>query len=77
MHNNHAHRGQQLKYIADIAAAAAAEQHNSRRMNIAVAPARRQNSGRSSSTITSCTPEAAPGTTVEAGEPCGARDGNA
>ena len=44
---------------------------------IAAAAEQRQNSGRSSRSITLCTREAAPGTSVEEAEPGGARGGKA
>ena len=75
MHNNHAQGGQQQKHIADISAA---EQHNISSTHIAAAPEQqRKSSGRSSSSLTSFTPEAAPGATVGAGKPGGARGGKA
>ena len=72
-------RGSAAKtYIADKAAALliAAEQ-NSSRTYIAVAPGQRVNSGGSSSSSISLTPEAAPGTTVGTGKPGGTRRGKA
>ena len=79
MQNDHAHTGVSIKkHIADKAAALlkAAEQ-NSSRTYIAVTPGQRMNSGGRSSGNTSCPPEAAPGTTVGAGEPGGTRGGKA
>ena len=55
------------KHIADKPAALAAKQNNGK-THIALAPGKRMNSGSNSSSTTSCTPEAAPGTTVGAGE---------
>ena len=59
--------------MADIARAAA-EQHSSSTCIVA-APEQRQSSARSSRSSTSCTPEAAPGTSVKEGELGGARGG--
>ena len=75
LQNNFFHGGQQPKHIADLARAAA-EQHSGNTC-IAAAPEQRQNRGRISRSSTSCTPEAVPGTSVEEGEPGGARAGKA
>ena len=74
LHNNHAYTGASSIHIADNAAVLAAEQ-NICRTYIAVAPGQRMNSGSSSRSSTPRTPEAAPGTTVGAGEPGCVRGG--
>ena len=58
--------GQQQKHIADRAAVSV-KQHSSSTYS-AAATEQQQNNGRSNSSITSCTPEATPGTTVGAGQ---------
>ena len=55
---------------------AAAEQYGCSTY-IAASPEQRHNRARSSHSNTSCTPEAAPGTTVGEREPGGAREGRA